>query len=179
MVAAAHSAAIFTAGVGFILHNDSTNEEGRNAMARPASGTNLSIAQLQRVLNEKKSEIDKLYRQRNDLQKRIGMIDKQIERVGGGVNGMRGLGRGMGGGPGSRPRNERSLLDVIEGVLRDNGKPMKVGDIMEGVLATGYRSGSANFRGIINQTLIKDKRFGQVERGTYDLKGGASKKKAE
>jgi hypothetical protein len=152
-------------------------------MARPASGTNLSIAQLQRVLNEKKSEIDKLFRQRNELQKRIGMIDKQIERVGGGVNGLRGMGRGMGagggGGPGSRPRNERSLLEVIEGVLRDNGKPMKVGDIMEGVLATGYRSGSANFRGIINQTLIKDKRFGQVERGTYDLKGGASKKKAE
>src|SRR4051812_47603360 len=127
-------------------------------MARPASGTNLSIAQLQRVLNEKKSELDKLYRQRNELQKRIGLVDKQIERVGGGVNGMRGFGRGMvgGGGAGSRPRNERSLLDVIEGVLRDNGKPMKVGDIMDAVLGTGYRSGSANFRGIINQTLIKD-----------------------
>jgi hypothetical protein len=151
-------------------------------MARPASGTNLSIAQLQRMMNEKKSQLDKLYRQRNDLQKRMGQIDKQIERVGGGVNGLRGLGRGMaggGGGPGSRPRNERSLLDVIEGVLRDNGKPMKVGDIMDRVLATGYRSGSANFRGIINQTLIKDKRFGQVERGTYELKGGSSKKKAE
>ena len=142
-------------------------------MARPASGTNLSIAQLQRVLNEKKSELDKLFRQRNELEKRIGLIDRQIERVGGGVNGLRG------GGPGSRPRNEHSLLETIEGVLRAKGKPMKVAEIMEGVLATGYRSGSANFRGIINQTLIKDKRFGQVERGTYDLKGGASKKKAE
>jgi hypothetical protein len=47
---------------------------------------------------------------------------------------------------------------------------MKVGEIMDAVLATGYRSGSANFRGIINQTLIKDKRFGQVERGVYELK---------
>ena len=52
---------------------------------------------------------------------------------------------------------------------------MKVAEIMDGVLSTGYRSGSANFRGIINQTLIKDKRFGQVERGVYELKAGGSK----
>jgi hypothetical protein len=147
-------------------------------MARPASGTNLTIAQLLRVLSDKKSEQDKLFRQRNDLQKRIDQIDRQIERIGGGVNGTRG-GRAGAGGPGSRPRNERSLLETIEAVLRDNGKPMKVAEIMDGVLGTGYRSGSANFRGIINQTLIKDKRFGQVERGTYDLKTSSSKKKAE
>jgi hypothetical protein len=147
-------------------------------MARPASGTNLTIAQLQRVLDSKMSELGKLERQRNELQKKLNLLDRQIERVGGGLlNGMRG--RGAGGGPGSRPRNESSLLDTIESVLKNAGKPLKVGDIMDGVLATGYRSGSANFRGIINQTLIKDKRFGQVERGVYELKsGGGSRKKA-
>jgi hypothetical protein len=146
-------------------------------MARPASGTNLTIAQLQRVLNDKKAELDKLYRQRNQLQKKMNGLDRQIERVNGGADGLR-LGRGMagGGGGGTRARNEHSLLDTIEGVLRSAGKPLKVGDIMDGVLATGYRSGSANFRGIINQTLIKDKRFGQVERGTYELKGGRKAK---
>ena len=148
-------------------------------MARPASGTNLTIAQLQRVLNDKKAELDKLYRQRSTLQKKMNVLDRQIERVNGGADGLR-LGRGMAGvgGGGTRARNEHSLLDTIENVLRGAGKPLKVGDIMDGVLATGYRSGSANFRGIINQTLIKDKRFGQVERGTYELKGGR-KAKAE
>jgi hypothetical protein len=145
-------------------------------MARPASGANLTIAQLQRVLNEKQSELHKLHRQRNQLQKKLNLLDRQIERVGGGANGFRG-GRGMGGGGGgTRARNEHSLLDTIEKVLRDAGKPMKVGDIMERVLATGYRSNSDNFRGIINQTLINDKRFGQVQRGTYDLKGGRKAK---
>ena len=145
-------------------------------MARPASGTNLTIAQLQRVLNDKKAELDKLYRQRGQLQKKMNVLDRQIERVNGGADGLR-LGRGMGtGGGGTRARNEHSLLDTIESVLRSAGKPQKVGDIMDGVLATGYRSGSANFRGIINQTLIKDKRFGQVERGTYELKGGRKAK---
>ena len=50
-------------------------------MARPASGTNLTIAQLQRVLNEKKSELDRLYRQRATLEKKMNLIDRQIERV--------------------------------------------------------------------------------------------------
>ena len=37
---------------------------------------------------------------------------------------------------------------------------MKVGDITDAVLATGYRSNSDNFRAIVNQTLIKErKRF--------------------
>ena len=55
---------------------------------------------------------------------------------------------------------------------------MPVGDIMDKVLATGYKSKSANFRGIVNQTLIKDKRFAQVERGVYELKAsGESRKK--
>jgi hypothetical protein len=143
-------------------------------MARPASGTNLTIAQLQRVLNEKQSELNKLHRQRNQLQKKLNLLDRQIERVGGGTNGFR-SGRGVGGG-GTRARNEHSLLDTMEKVLRDAGKPLKVGAIMEGVLATGYHSNSDNFRGIVNQTLIKDKRFGQVERGTYELKAGRKAK---
>jgi hypothetical protein len=147
-------------------------------MARPASGTNLTIAELQRVLNQKQSELNKLHRQRENLQRKMDLIDRQIERVGGdgGGPGMR-----AGGGGGRRPRNEHSLLDTIEAVLRGGGgKPMKVQEILDGVLASGYRSGSANFRGIINQTLIKDKRFGQVQRGVYELKsgGGESKKKS-
>ena len=49
---------------------------------------------------------------------------------------------------------------------------MKVGDIADAVLATGYRSNSVNFRAIINQTLIKErKRFASAgERGMYQLK---------
>lgn len=143
-------------------------------MARPASGNNFTIAQLERVLGEKRSELDKLRRQRSNLQKKLNQIDRQIERVGGSMNGSR-----RGGGGGGR-RNARSLLDTLEAVLRDAGRPMKVSEIMDAAIAAGYRSGSDNFRGIVNQTLIKDKRFGQVERGVYELKsGGEPRKKKE
>ena len=42
---------------------------------------------------------------------------------------------------------------------------------MEAVKANGYRSSSDNFRGIVNQTLIKEKkRFTAPSRGLYQLK---------
>lgn len=134
-------------------------------MARPASGANLSIAQLQRVLSEKQSQLNKLCRQRAEVQKRLNQIEREIARVGGGVtNGVQGFGGGV------RARNAHSLLDTLESVLAKSAKPMKVGNIMEAVLATGYRSNSDNFRGIINQTLIKDDRFASAGRGIYELK---------
>jgi septal ring factor EnvC (AmiA/AmiB activator) len=146
-------------------------------MARPASGNNFNIAQLERVLEEKRSELDKLRRQRSDIQKKLNQIDRLIDRVGGGMNGSR---RGGAGGGGGRARNAHSLIETLDAVLREGGRPMKVAEIMDAAIASGYRSGSANFRGIVNQTLIKDKRFGQVERGVYELKsGGESKKKKE
>ena len=143
-------------------------------MARPASGNNFNIAQLERVLEEKRGELEKLRRQRSEVQKKLTQIDRQIERVEGGMNGSR---RGGGTGGGGRARNAQSLNETLEMVLREAGRPMKVSEIMEGALGAGYRSGSVNFRGIINQTLIKDKRFGQVERGVYELKGGGEPKK--
>ena len=59
---------------------------------------------------------------------------------------------------------------MIEGVLGKSGKSMKVGDIAEAVQGGGYRTNSANFRGIVNQTLIKDKRFTSAGRGVYQMK---------
>jgi hypothetical protein len=47
---------------------------------------------------------------------------------------------------------------------------MNVGDIAERAKASGYKSNSANFRGIVNQTLIKDKRFVSASRGMYKVK---------
>ena len=140
-------------------------------MAKPASGTNLTIDQLNQVLQSKMTELARLRRKRDGLQKKLNLLDRHIERLGGGV--PSGPGRA-----GTRPRNEHNLPDTIESVLRSAGKPMRVPDIADAVLAAGYRSGSANFRGIVNQTLIKErKRFDQVERGVYELKAAGKSKK--
>lgn len=153
-------------------------------MARPATGS-FNIAQLERILQERRSELNRLERQRSELQRKLDGVDRQITKLNGSLRGRRAGGGGGGGGTGgTRARNEHSLVDVIETVLRANGKAMRVGDIVEAVQSGGYRSTSANFRGIVNQTLIKErKRFSAADRGVYQLKGadsrGTKKEKSE
>ena len=137
-------------------------------MARPSNGSYFNISQLERILQERRGDLTRLERQRSDLQRKLDGVERQIAKLGGSLRGGR---RGAGG----RARNEQSLVAVLESVL-GNGKPMKVGDIVDAVTAGGYRSNSANFRGIVNQTLIKErKRFAPVDRGVYQLKGESAK----
>jgi hypothetical protein len=126
----------------------------------------LTIAQLQQILNGRQTELNKLLKQRRNAQSKVDEINRRIERIGGAgvIDGRRG--------GGTRVRNERSLPDVIEEVMKKTSKPMGVGPITEAVRATGYRSSSPQFRAIVNQTLIKERgRFQATgERGIYQLK---------
>lgn len=138
-------------------------------MARTAS-PNFTIAQLEQLLLGRRTELSRLERQRATIARKLNRIDARIAALGG--NGRRG-GAGIGGSrvtAGGRVRNEKSLNDTIEQVLGKGGKAMGVGDIADAVRSAGYRSNSANFRSIVNQTLIKDKRFASSERGMYHLK---------
>ena len=138
----------------------------------PRLGTGAySIAQLEQMLNKCKNERQKLERERNKVARRLQQLDSRIGALGGNGSGRgRGGSGGGGGGAGSRVRNDKSLIEMIEGVLGKSSKPMKVGDIADAVQSGGYRTNSANFRGIVNQTLIKDKRFTSAGRGVYQMK---------
>jgi hypothetical protein len=139
-------------------------------MPRPATAA-FNIAQLERILHDRRSDLNRLERQRSELQRKLGGVERQIIRLQGSLRG------GRRGGGGIRARNDQSLVATIESVMRSNGKPMRVGEIVDAVQAGGYRSNSANFRGIVNQTLIKErKRFSSADRGVYQLKGGGDSK---
>ena len=71
------------------------------------------------------------------------------------------------------PRNAKNLPDTIAEVLGANGGPMPVADLTAAIKETGYSSNSANFRGIVNQALIKDERFVATQRGVYGFAKGA------
>lgn len=111
------------------------------------------------MLRDRKSQLSTLQKQRQKLQQQLDGVDRQIASLGGAR--MRN---------GGRARNAQSLVATLETVLRDSGKPMKVGDIVNAVQKAGYQSSSANFRGIVNQTLIKEKQFNSAARGLYQLK---------
>ena len=107
-------------------------------------------------------------RQRAKWQKKVDIVDRKIAALGGT------LGRRGRGCAGSRVRNETNFPDAIAQVLSKSSGSVAVGDIMDRVLAAGYRSSSGNFRGILNHALIKDKRFTSAGRGLYEMKDGAT-----
>jgi hypothetical protein len=119
-----------------------------------------SIIDLQRLLNERRSALKKLAKQRAKIQKKLDGIDREIAGLGG---------SGGGGIGGARVKNTMSLVATLEAVLKGK-QAMAVGDIVDAVGARGYRSNSANFRGIVNQTLIKEPQFASAGRGLYRLK---------
>ncbi|HEX4123316.1 MAG TPA: hypothetical protein VHY37_01215, partial [Tepidisphaeraceae bacterium] len=119
----------------------------------------MNIGQLQELLLARKSEVAKLHKQRADLAKKLAQVDQKLSRIDGTV-----ASRGRGAvavkrGGRKRAKNAKSLADMINDALSKIGKAMSVGDIMEAVQDAGYRTTSPSFRGIVNQTLIKDKRF--------------------
>jgi hypothetical protein len=162
--------------------NDSAPEV--SIMARPKSVASLTIAELESILKERRGQIPKLQKERRRILKELAELDLQLGSLGGRRRGRKpGRGRGrrgrlgrprlMGtrmGRRGRRPKNAKSLIESIHDVLARRGAPMTVGDIMNAVKGNGYKSSSANFRGIVNQTLIKDKQFKSAARGTYGLR---------
>src|SRR5258708_30826850 len=112
-------------------------------MARPSTGANLSITQLQQILNDRSSSLKRLEKQRKGLLKKLDGIDRDLEKLGG-APGARGTG--------GRAHNEKSLPETLDQVLRSAGKPMRIAEITQAVLATRYRSTSASFRAIVNPT---------------------------
>ena|SRR5437660_5567667 len=131
-------------------------------MPRSSNGVNLTLDQLERMVNQKRRELARLSRKRTTAQRRLDDIDDRIRRLGGTTMSIRGGGR--------RARNDHSLVEVIHGVLQKAARPLRVSAIAEAANAAGYRSSSANFRGIVNQMLIKDPRFLSQNRGFYQLK---------
>ena len=131
-------------------------------MARPSSLNSLSIAQLKNIIASRESEISRLERQRAKIARKLSQIDSRIISLGGDGR-MRATVSG-------RVRNAKSLPEMLVSVLSKSSKAMGVGDIADAVRSGGYKTNSANFRGIVNQTLIKDKRFNSAARGVYQLK---------
>jgi IS30 family transposase len=130
-------------------------------MARMKSVSNLTISDLEQLLNRSRSKISKLEKKRAKVSRKLEAIDAQIASLGGSSSAGRAV----------RHSNGQSLAEVIHQVLKSKGSAMRVVDIAGACVDAGYHSTSDNFRSIVNIALIKDKRFVKTgERGVYVLK---------
>ena len=119
----------------------------------------LSTAELAAELKRRQRGVNVLNRRRERLMSQLEDVNVQIAELGG---------NGMGVTASGKTRNAQTLPDALHGVLQ--GREMSVIEAVDAVRASGYVSGAANFRTMVNQVLLKDKRFKKVRRGVYTSK---------
>lgn len=117
--------------------------------------TVMSTQELQAEIARRQRGLSGLQRRRARLIEQLADIDAEIREMGGALNG----------GPRKRPRNEMNLVEALKGVLK--GQQMSVTDAAQAVQDAGYQTNAANFRTIVNQTLLREKAFKKVSRGVY------------
>lgn len=149
---------------------------------RPSRLSGMSTSDLMREIERRQGQLAHLESEREELRKRLDTVESEIAALGGSASApvRRGPGRprkNESAAPAARtrrapsrngrrrPRNEMTLEDAMAKVL--DGKTLGVMDIAKAVQAEGYRTNAANFRTIVNQTLIKSPRFKKVARGQY------------
>jgi chromosome segregation ATPase len=149
----------------------------------------MSIAQLNRELERRMKELDRLKRKRDKLVDQLEDVDRQITEIeGGGAAGGTATGKSAtqagkkgkkskkaaGGlkkstGAGRRlPKNAKPLPAYIQDVLA--GGPMRAKDIAKKVQEIGYKTNAKDFYGIVAQALRDPDLFERQGRGVYRLK---------
>ena len=128
----------------------------RESSGGSSSLAELSVADLQLELRRRQRDVNKLVRRRDKLAAELAEINAQISGLGGAAGGLT---------PTGRTRNAMTLPDALHQVLQ--GRTMSVTEAADAVRAAGYHSTAANFRTMVNQALLKDKRFKKVSRGQY------------
>ncbi|MFT5423411.1 MAG: hypothetical protein ACI89L_001188 [Phycisphaerales bacterium] len=131
---------------------------------KPAAVGAMTTTELRAELRRRDSTLRKLENRREKLARQLAEVEGEIRSMGGTAD-IGTTARGM---VRRRPRNEMNLADSLLKML--TGKTMSVTDAAEKVVELGYRTTAANFRTIVNQTLIRDKRFKKISRGQYTAK---------
>jgi len=116
-----------------------------------------SYEELQAELARRDRDVNRLKRRREKLHAELAEIDAQLASFGA---------LSASGGIRKRPKNEKSLVETLRGVLKN--KTMSVSEAAQAARDSGYMTTANNFRTIVNQTLIREnKHFKKVERGRY------------
>src|SRR5262245_42533355 len=101
----------------------------------------LTVAQLERILQKRKAKLESLIQKRTRLQKKLAQLEQQIIAIGGDV-GVPGKARR----PRRRPRNPKTLIVAVSEVLGQHKKGLTLRDLAGKLLESGYKTTSTNFQ---------------------------------
>ncbi len=146
----------------------------------------INVADLERILDERKSLVQELGRRRDALHLELAEIQEQLQGIVGTEvtvkktgakrgrppgTGKRGPGRPRGSkNRGARPKNERSLRDVISELLGKSKKGLTLEELTPKIVEAGYKSNSSNFSNMIYQNIYNSEGIVKdPETGCYSL----------
>lgn len=147
-------------------------------MAR-RKGSDLSVAQLERLLTDKKGELATLGQQKTNLQAQLASVDKQLDSLQGAnapaaapaaapAPARRKKKRGR---RGKRPKNTQTLPEVVAGILGKTPKGLNLKDLVAAVLGSGYKTKAKNFSNVVYQCVYNAKTIYRDDKsGTHRLK---------
>ncbi len=154
-----------------------TKKKARRAPAKAGAGggsrlslRGVSVDALRKEIERRESKLDALEAQRDQLLGELETVEREISGITGSARAIRSARAGVIPPGRKRARNVMNLAEAMKKVLQ--GKTMSVTEIAEAVQRAGYKTTSAgNFRTIVNQTLIKEKKdFKRISRGQYTAK---------
>jgi len=145
------------AGGKSVKKSGSTDRKGSNSGSKLGA---VSFEELQMEMARRGKVVNRLERRRTKLHAELAEVEAELGSFGAlSANGS--IRR--------RPRNEMNLVDTLSKVL--NNKTLSVTDAAQAARDAGYMTTAANFRTIVNQALIREKKvFKKVSRGQYTSK---------
>lgn len=111
----------------------------------------MTVMQLERILERKKSKLEGLLKRRERLQKQLSSVEGRIGAIGG-IRTEGGRGRKIR----KRPKNDRPLIAVVVDVLSHHKKGLTLKDLAAKVLETGYKTYSDKFENTVYQCLYNN-----------------------
>ncbi|MBI5761200.1 MAG: hypothetical protein HZA46_21980 [Planctomycetales bacterium] len=116
-----------------------------------AENRQLSVVQLQRLLERRSAELNRLERMRIKLRKQLDNVEGKITAVGGADSaGKAGPKRRK---SHKRHKNEKSLKVLVTEILGQSKKGLTLKQLTDKVLSTGYKTSSANFPNTVYQAV--------------------------
>ncbi len=107
-----------------------------------------TVAQLEKMLLRRKAALDHLTRKRAQLQKKLAQVERRIVAIGGGREEP-----GEGRAPRRRPKNPKTLLAAVTEMLTQHKEGLRLRDLAQRLLESGYRTSSTNFQNTLYQCL--------------------------
>jgi hypothetical protein len=125
----------------------------------------LTVAQLENMLQKRKLKLEGLQKQRDRLRKQLAVLEKQIVAVGGDLHGAIKKRR-------RRPKNTKTLLATVTETLTKHKHGLGLRDLATKILESGYKTSSTNFHNTLYQVLYhnSDRLAHDPKTHTYGLK---------